>query len=100
MDGVPPRSEVNAICVPAGDQVGHFLVPVAHMWDDVVHTCGHQRLFCDEGCVDAWLDRTGNERGAVFDLATLWRLARDLAFHRGRGTGVLQDAEHGDRIRR
>ena len=60
---------------PAGDEVAHFLVPVARMWDDVVHTCGHQRLFCGEPCVDSWLARTGNERGYVMDLETLWRLA-------------------------
>ena len=60
---------------PAGDEVAHFLVPVARIWDDVVHSCAHQRLFCGQGCVDAWLDRTGNQRGDVFDLATLWRLA-------------------------
>ncbi|MFG1998489.1 organomercurial lyase [Spirillospora sp. NPDC048911] len=60
---------------PGGDQVAHFLVPVARMWDDVVHTCGHQRLFCGESCVDDWLERSGNERGYVMDLATLWRLA-------------------------
>jgi len=61
---------------PPGDQVAHFLVPVAHMWDDVVRTCGHQRIFCHEGCVDTWLARTSHERGHVMDLATLWRLAR------------------------
>jgi hypothetical protein len=61
---------------PPGDQVAHFLVPAAHMWDDIVHTCGHQRLFCSTGCVDAWLKRTGRERGYVMDLPTLWRLAR------------------------
>jgi Alkylmercury lyase len=61
---------------PEGDEVAHFLVPVAHMWDDVVRTCGNQRLFCSEACVERWLARTGNERGYVMDLATLWRLAR------------------------
>jgi Alkylmercury lyase len=60
---------------PAGDQLAHFLVPAARMWDDVVHTCSHQRLFCGEACIAAWLDRTGNQRGDVLDLATLWRLA-------------------------
>jgi hypothetical protein len=60
---------------PAGTQVAHFLVPAAHMWDDVVHTCGNQRIFCSERCVDAWLDRSGNRRGYVMDLPTLWRLA-------------------------
>jgi hypothetical protein len=61
---------------PGGAQVAHFLVPVARIWDDVVHTCGHQRLFCDETCVDRWLAETGNAKGYVMDLATLWRLAR------------------------
>lgn len=62
---------------PAGDQVAHFLTPTARMWDDVVHTCGHQRLFCGDACVDNWLERTGNKRGYVMDLPTLWRLASD-----------------------
>ncbi|MFC7496259.1 MULTISPECIES: organomercurial lyase [unclassified Nocardioides] len=62
---------------PQGDQVAHFLVPASHMWDDVVHTCGNQRIFCSEHCVDAWLDRTGLARGYVMDLPTLWRLASE-----------------------
>lgn len=61
---------------PTGEEVAHFLIPTAHMWDDVVHTCGNQRLFCGEECVASWLARTGHERGYVMDLATLWRLAR------------------------
>ena len=60
---------------PAGRQVAHFLVPVAHMWDDVVHSCSHQNLFCSTDCIDGWLERSGNERGYVMDLPTLWRLA-------------------------
>ena len=67
---------VNRDAPPDGTQVAHFLMPVARMWDDVVHTCSHQRLFCSEACVDAWLTRTSNEPGYVMDLATLWRLAR------------------------
>ncbi len=61
---------------PAGDEVAHFLVPAARVWDDVVHSCANQRLFCNEDCVHVWLERTGSVRGSVFDLATLWRLAR------------------------
>ncbi|MBA2549577.1 MAG: hypothetical protein H0V13_00625, partial [Nocardioidaceae bacterium] len=60
---------------PPGGQVAHFLVPVEHIWDDVVWTCSNQRLFCEVGCVDRWLAREGLERGYVMDLATLWRLA-------------------------
>lgn len=59
---------------PAGEEVAHFLVPVANMWDDVVHACNNQRLFCSEGCVDAWLARSSHSRGYVMDLATLWHL--------------------------
>lgn len=62
---------------PAGAEVAHFLVPAARMWDDVVHTCAHQRLFCSPGCVDQWLDATGNTKGYVMDLSTLWRFASD-----------------------
>ena len=60
---------------PAGDEVAHFLVPTSRIWDDVVYTCSNQRLFCSGRCVDDWLVRTGNDRGYVLDLATLWRLA-------------------------
>jgi Alkylmercury lyase len=60
---------------PGGDWLAHFLVPVAHMWDDVVRTCSNQRLFCSAGCIRDWLARTHRQEGAVMDLATLWRLA-------------------------
>ena len=60
---------------PVGGHVAHFLVPAARMWDDVMRTCGHQRLFCSEDCVAAWLEETGLPRGYVMDLGTLWRLA-------------------------
>ena len=66
---------VGRTAPPPGDEGAHFLVPVAHMWDDVVHTCNNQRLFCSPACVDDWLTRTSNTRGYVMDLATLWRLA-------------------------
>ena len=32
-------------------------------------------LFCSEDCVEYWLRRTGDERGYVMSLETLWRLA-------------------------
>jgi hypothetical protein len=73
--GSPHAWNVGTGRPPDGDQVAHFLVPVAHMWDDVVHTCRHQRLFCAEGCVDAWCRKTGSTRGYLMDLHTLWRLA-------------------------
>lgn len=66
---------VSRRSAPRGDEVAHFLVPAAHMWDDVIHTCANQRLFCGERCVDAWLARTKNRRGYVMPLKTLWRLA-------------------------
>lgn len=61
---------------PEGAEVAHFLVPVQRIWDDVVHACGNQRLFCSVGCVERWLAASGQARGYVMDLGTLWRLAR------------------------
>ena len=60
---------------PSGDEVAHFLVPAARIWDDVVHSCAHQRLFCSPDCIELWLARSGEDRGYVLDLGTLWRLA-------------------------
>lgn len=60
---------------PPGNQVAHFLVPAAHIWDDVVHTCSHQRIFCSRECVQDWLDDAGLPLGYVMDLPTLWRFA-------------------------
>lgn len=73
--GKPHAWTVTNAGPPEGDQVVHFLTDVHHIWDDVVHACENQRIFCSEECVARWLDESGNERGAVFDLATLWRLA-------------------------
>lgn len=63
---------VGRTAPPAGDQVAHFLTPVDRIWDDVVHTCANQRLFCSPTCVEA----VHSEPGYIMDLATLWRLAR------------------------
>ena len=57
--------------------------PPRRMWDDVLHTCEHQRLFCCESCVDAWLAATGHDKGYVLDLVTLWRLAARLVRRAG-----------------
>jgi hypothetical protein len=62
---------------PKGTEVAHFLVPMAASWDDVIHSCSNQRLYCSEGCVERWLVRTEQARGYVLDLATLWALASD-----------------------
>lgn len=71
----PEAWVVDRHAPPTSDWVAHFLVPAAHVWDDVVHTCNNQRLFCSETCVRAWLDRTGNTRGYVMDVDTLWHFA-------------------------
>jgi hypothetical protein len=67
---------VSRSASPHGREVAHFLVPTAQMWDDVVHSCSNQRLFCSDTCVDRWLATSGSARGYVMDLATLWRLAQ------------------------
>ncbi|MBK8460459.1 MAG: hypothetical protein IPL43_10020 [Micropruina sp.] len=38
----PHAWNVSNAAPPPGDQVAHFLTPVARMWNDVVHTCGNQ----------------------------------------------------------
>jgi len=73
--GKPLAWVVNREAPPLGDEVAHFLVPMAQCWDDVVHTCNNQRLFCSVECVQRWTDSTHAEPGYVMDLATLWRLA-------------------------
>jgi hypothetical protein len=66
---------VNRDSAPAGTQVAHFLIPAARMWNDVVHTCGNQRIFCSEQCVDNWLETNSLEKGYIMSLETLWNLA-------------------------
>lgn len=73
--GHPHAWSVGTRTPPPGDQVAHFLIPTAHMWDDVVHTCGNQRIFCSRDCVSGWLTATGQDQGYVMDLSTLWNLA-------------------------
>lgn len=71
----PHAWNVDTRSPPPGDQVAHFLVRASHMWDDVVFTCGNQRIFCDADCVDRWLAANHLESGYLMDLSTLWRLA-------------------------
>jgi hypothetical protein len=73
---------------------------MARVWDDVVTACSHQRLFCTTGCIDDWLTRTGNTRGYVMDLATLWRLAEHWYDGRlSRGYRRREPSEAGDYFR-
>jgi hypothetical protein len=91
---------VDAAAPPGGDQVAHFLVPAARIWDDVVHSCANQRLFCSDACVERWLARTGHARGYVMDLATLWRLAAHWYDGRlERGDRRREPAEAADYVR-
>lgn len=74
----PLAFDVGSVGPPTGgpaDAVAHFLIPTSHMWDDVVHTCGHQRIFCNERCVDSWLADSGNKKGYIMPIQQLWRLA-------------------------
>lgn len=96
----PHAWSLTRLAPPVGDQVAHFLIPVDRMWDDVVATCSHQRIFCNEGCVEAWLSRTGNVRGYVMDLPTLWRLASDWYTGRlDRGYTRREPSEAADYLR-
>jgi hypothetical protein len=73
--GMPLKGVVNREAPPVGDEVAHFLVPMAQCWDDVVQLCHDQRLFCCVGCVQRLSESTGAEPGYVMNLAVLWRLA-------------------------
>ncbi|MDZ5444731.1 organomercurial lyase [Micromonospora sp. 4G57] len=42
----PLAWNVNRHEPPAGPEVAHFLVPMHAVWDDVVHACSHQQIFC------------------------------------------------------
>lgn len=66
---------VETTAPPVGAERAHFLVPTSRMWDDVLRTCSNQLLFCNDGCIDAWLVRHGHEEGYRMDLETLWHLA-------------------------
>lgn len=67
--------KVDTTAPPTGPERAHFLVPMAHVWDDVLYTCSNQLLFCDDACIDAWLTREGHAEGYRMDLETLWRFA-------------------------
>jgi hypothetical protein len=66
---------INRSTPPEGGEVAHFLVPVRHMWNNVIHTCANQRLFCNDACIDRWLTQQRVLEGARLSLVTLWRLA-------------------------
>ena len=67
---------VDPNMAPSGQQIAHFLIPTNKMWDDVVYTCGNQRIFCNESCLKLWLDATRNDYGYSMDLQTLWKLSQ------------------------
>ena len=67
---------VDPNTAPQGQQIAHFLIPTSRMWDDVIHTCGNQRIFCDEICLKKWLESSGNDFGYSMDLKILWNLSR------------------------
>jgi hypothetical protein len=62
---------------PQGDQIVHFATPMPHVWNDVVHTCQHQRIYCNHDCLDSDLAaHHAADNGARFDIPTLWKLAQ------------------------
>jgi hypothetical protein len=49
--------------------------PASEWWDDVVATCTHIRLFCDEGHARAHVEARDLAPGAVVPAERMWRLA-------------------------
>lgn len=78
----PHAWQVGTDAPPDGDQVAHFLVPMRQVWDDVLHTCGHQRIFCDRTCLESWLAEHNSAEGYAMSLQQLWQLA--AGWYRGR----------------
>lgn len=68
---------VDRVAPPPGDELVRFATPAARAWDDVIATCEQQQIFCSQRCIDVTVSLNGEAEGTVFDLATLWRLARD-----------------------
>lgn len=73
--GTPHAWTVTNQGPPAGDQVAHFLTPADRIWPDAAHACENQLIFCSEACVEEWLTSTGNDRGYMMSLETVWKLA-------------------------
>jgi Alkylmercury lyase len=72
----PHAWNINRNEPPRGDQAVYFATPMAKAWEDVIHTCSNQRIFCDNRCIDEYLVTHPRLRGgARFDIATLWHLA-------------------------
>lgn len=60
---------------PLGPGIAHFVIPMSQAWDDVIHTCENQRIYCSRGCVSEHTSRLRTVRGDTCELDTLWRLA-------------------------
>ncbi len=58
------------------DLVMHVALPVAHWWDNVIHTCSTIQFFRDETQAAAWSAAHGINRGAVLPIEQAWELAR------------------------
>jgi len=72
----PHAWNVTRAAPPDGDQTVHFATPMARVWDDVVHGCQHQRIFCGDACLDLYLaEHSPADPGFRFDVPTLWHLA-------------------------
>ena len=71
----PHSWNVGRMVPPTGSQVAHFLVPVSRQWEDILHACNNQRIFCSADCVAAWLAVNELPCGYVLSLETLWLLA-------------------------
>ncbi|MGW5150506.1 organomercurial lyase [Rhodococcus koreensis] len=59
-----------------GSQVVYFATPMNRVWDNVIHACSNQRIFCSDTCIDAYHHRNqASADGFRFDVPTLWHLA-------------------------
>ena len=73
----PIAVEVTRAEAPGGEMVAHFATPMANVWDDVVHACSQQLLYCSRDCLARWLSGNASHEGWTLDLSQLWRLASE-----------------------
>ncbi len=93
--GKPLAWVVNREAPPLGDEVAHFLVPMAQCWDDVVNTCSNQRLFCSVECVQRWAQST--DRGTRLRHGPGHAVAPGLSLVRGAPGDGLRATRAGPR---
>ncbi|MBX3170227.1 MAG: alkylmercury lyase family protein [Candidatus Eremiobacteraeota bacterium] len=60
----------------SGAECVHMPLPVARLWDNVVHSCSMMLCFSRASLVEDWCRRHGLPRGQILSLDKAWELAQ------------------------